>query len=146
MPTIGPGPVPFILLANVYASLANSPRFCGTSPKKRATAWPLAAAGVQSRVGAPLPLLGINGQAPSPEQAARIVTRVSQTLRAYIKQAQTSAGIPPIQRVQVKVLSAPQNPILIQSHWQKGPLIALSIVLGLLLFASLVKFAEERHG
>jgi hypothetical protein len=146
MPTIGPGPVPFISLANVYASLANSPRFRALLRRSGPLHGRYAAAGVQSRVGAPLPLLGINGQAPSPEQAARIVTRVSQTLRAYIKQAQTSAGIPPIQRVQVKVLSAPQNPILIQSHWQKGPLIALNIVLGLLLFASLVKFAEERHG
>jgi hypothetical protein len=47
-----------------------------------------------------------------------------------------------MQRVRLRVVSAPQKPALSQGHWRKDPLIARSVVMAILLAAG-VTFAEE---
>jgi hypothetical protein len=100
---------------------------------------------VQSGFGSPTSFFRIEGQASSPGGAARIAARVSAALRAYSEQRQAEANIPQAQRVQLGVVAAQRKPTLIQGHWRKGPLIALSVVMGLLLLAASIKFAEERR-
>lgn len=100
---------------------------------------------LESALGAPSPFFRIDGKAGSPAQASRIAARVSRALRAYIAQAQAAARISPMQRVRLELVKAPQQPHLTQSHWRKGPLVALSIVMAALLLAAGVRFAEERR-
>lgn len=91
-------------------------------------------------------MLGIDGQAGSPAEATRIAARVSGTSIAYMQQMQTKARIRQGQRVQLALLPASKKPALIHGHWRESPLVALSLVMGLLLLAASIKFAEERRG
>lgn len=149
-PGPGPGPAPIsgpppISLASVFGQLAYSAPLRRLLLKGGPLHGRYEVAATSTPTGALLPLLRIEGQAASPAQAAEIAARVSQTLRLYITQQQTNAMIPPIQRVRLETINAPRKPILIQGHWRKSPLIALSVVMGLLLLAAVVKFAEERR-
>jgi hypothetical protein len=144
-PTIGPGPIPRMpSLADYYSRLAESPAI-----RALLKGGPLSGryevAPLENTGGPPLPFLRIDGKAGSPAQASRIAARVSRALRAYIARAQATARISPMQRVRLEPVEAPQQPRLIQSHWRKGPLVALSIVMAALLLAAGVKFADERR-
>jgi hypothetical protein len=144
-----PGPSPpssnlrLTSLTSLYARLATSPPLRAFVLKNGPLHGRYHVAATQTDTGTPLPLLRIEGQAASPAQATRIAARVSRAFRTYIKQQQTMAHIPQIQRILLVSINAPRKPTLIQGHWREDPLIALSFVMGLLLLAAIIKFREE---
>jgi hypothetical protein len=139
-------PMPqLFLLSDYYSRLAESPPIRALVLRGGPLHGRYNVAPVQNRFGRPTEFFRIDGQAGSPGQAARIAVRVSAALRAYIKQLQAEANVPQAQRVQLGVVAAKRKPTLIQGHWRQGPLIALSVVMGLLLLAGSIKFAEERR-
>lgn len=143
---MSPGPDwPMRSLADLYSRLAQSAPFHALLLKTGPLDGRYEVTPIESAVGAPSPFFRIDGKAGSPAQASRIAARVSRALRAYIAQAQAAARISPMQRVRLELVKAPQQPHLTQSHWRKGPLVALSIVMAALLLAAAVRFAEERR-
>jgi hypothetical protein len=148
-PSRVPGPSPpssnlrLTSLTSLYAQLATSPPLRALVLKNGPLHGRYDVAATQTDTGTPPPLLRIEGQAASPAQATRIAARVSRTLRGYINQQQTIAHIPQIQRIQLVSITAPRKPARIQSHWRKGPLIALGIVMTALLLGAVMKFRDE---
>jgi hypothetical protein len=130
-------------LGDLYAELANR----GAVRALVLASGPLnggyEAIGVDQTPHASLPLLSIQGRAPSSARATQIAARVSRAFRAYVEQQQAAARIPRAARVQLNIVSAPEKATLVQGRWPRSPLVVLSVVIALVLLAAFSKFREE---
>jgi len=76
-----------------------------------------------------LPMVGILGLAPSPKDAARLAIRAAGAFRAYVRQEQHDALIPPDQRVTLQVVNRLSPPVLLIGHKKTVPIMAFLVVL-----------------
>jgi hypothetical protein len=83
-----------------------------------------------------LPLIEIIAQAETPDEAKQLAARATEAFRTYLDEQQVVNEIPPAERVQVPVLTAPAKPILVQ-----GPSIVRPIFLFLAVLAVVVGIA-----
>jgi len=87
-----------------------------------------------------VPILEIDGYAPTAARALTITSAAASSLQRYIEQSQQRAGIPAKQRILIQVLSAPQKATVSRGYKLTTPIVAF---LGILIAALLMAFVLE---
>ena len=145
-------PSRFTALAVFYSELANSDAVRAAVTRGGRLEGSYSASPVVNSAGSTVgsqsitqlvPLVEIDGFARTPERALYIARRVSGALRDYLQRSQTSAAIPPKQRIVVQVLSKARKATLARGRRLTVPIIVF--LAGLIATLGLAFALENLH-
>ena len=122
-------PSRFILLAELYATLANGDEIKGKVVHPRSEEALTARPEVDSLTQAALPIIDLISLAESPQRAVRIVSRAASALSRYVEVQQDGAGIPESQRVLLQTLQQPNQVTIASPRKKTVPIVVFTTVL-----------------
>jgi hypothetical protein len=79
--------------------------------------------------GGALPILGIVGTASSAGNARALADHATAVFKHYLDEQQSSAGIPPVQRIVLQEVNAAARPVLVVGHKKTLPILAFLTVM-----------------
>ena len=122
-------PSRFVMLAGVYATLANGAdvqqRLVHPAEGEALTARPE----IDPQTGAALPLIDLISLAPSPRRAVDIAVQASSMLKRSVETQQKDAGIPKSQRVLLQTLQQPYRVTIASGRKKTVPIVVFMTVL-----------------
>jgi hypothetical protein len=122
-------PSRFVMLAGVYATLANSDQIqrqlVHPQDQEALTATPE----VDPQTQSALPIIDIVSLAPSQQRVIRMARQASSMLKSVVETQQKTAGIPANQRVLVQTLQAPYRVTVAKGRKKTVPIVVFMTVL-----------------
>lgn len=124
-------PSRFGALAALYARLAQSDEVRQLMQKGGPVGGTLRASPTadDARSKEPLPMVSLFGQAATSSGALATVTRGLDAFLTYVRTQQRAAGIPPDERIRLRVVNKPQPAVLIQPRKKTLPIVVFMAVL-----------------
>lgn len=130
----------FAGLADLYAAIATSDEVQALIRQDGPLTGTIGARTVPSTSGGSTPILNLFATGPTPEAATRLVRRATAGFLRYIETAQGRAAIPPRQRVDLAVLKASENPVVIAPRKKTLPVV---VFVAILVLSVALAFALE---